>query len=67
VQEGAKYLRSFTAARRAPRGRFRVPPGEVVILGVGLVGHKRPKMAAGWGKKVTVLDVSLEGYVPAPM
>ena len=42
-----------------PRGRPGTPPGEVVILGGGVVGINAAKMAAGLGARVTILDISL--------
>ncbi len=61
VQEGAKYLEKFYGGRGVLLGGVPgVVPGEVVILGGGVVGTNAAKMAAGLGAHVTVLDVSLE-------
>ena len=35
-------------------------PGEVVIIGGGVVGINAAKMAAGLGAHVTILDISLD-------
>src|SRR5437660_374210 len=37
-----------------------VAPGEVVIIGGGVVGINAAKMAAGLGAHVTILDISLD-------
>ncbi len=60
VQEGAKYLEKLTGGRGILLGGVPgTPPGEVVILGGGVVGTNAAKMAAGLGARVTILDVSL--------
>jgi alanine dehydrogenase len=61
VQEGAKYLEKLTGGRGILLGGVPgTPPGEVVILGGGVVGANAAKMAAGLGARVTILDVSLD-------
>lgn len=60
VQEGAKYLEKLTGGRGILLGGVPgTPPGEVVILGGGVVGINAAKMAAGLGARVSILDVSL--------
>ena len=54
----AKYLEKVFGG--AASGRWRgVAPGEVVIIGGGVVGINA-KMAAGLGAHVTILDISLD-------
>jgi alanine dehydrogenase len=61
VQEGAKYLeRVFGGSGILLGGVPGVAPGEVVIIGGGVVGINAAKMAAGLGAHVVILDVSLE-------
>ena len=61
VQEGAKYLEKLSGGRGILLGGVPgTPPGEVVILGGGVVGTNAAKMAAGLGARVTILDISLE-------
>jgi alanine dehydrogenase len=61
VQEGAKYLeRVFGGSGILLGGVPGVAPGEVVILGGGVVGINAAKIAAGLGAHVVILDVSLE-------
>ena len=61
VQEGAKYLENLTGGRGILLGGVPgTPPGEVVILGGGVVGTNAAKMAAGLGARVTILDISLD-------
>jgi alanine dehydrogenase len=61
VQEGAKYLeRVFGGSGILLGGVPGVAPGEVVIIGGGVVGIHAAKMAAGLGAHVVILDVSLE-------
>ncbi len=61
IQEGAKYLERPTEGRGILLGGVPgVEPGDVVIIGGGVVGTNAAKMAAGLGAKVTVLDVSLD-------
>jgi alanine dehydrogenase len=61
VQEGAKYLeRVFGGSGILLGGVPGVLPGEVVVLGGGVVGTNAAKMAAGLGAHVTLLDISLD-------
>jgi alanine dehydrogenase len=61
VQEGAKYLeRVFGGSGILLGGVPGVAPGEVVIIGGGVVGIHAAKIAAGLGAHVVILDVSLE-------
>jgi alanine dehydrogenase len=61
VQEGAKYLeRVFGGSGILLGGVPGVAPGEVVIIGGGVVGINAAKMAAGLGAHVVILDVALE-------
>ncbi len=61
VQEGAKYLEARMGGRGVLLGGVPgVLPGEVVILGGGVVGTNAAKMAAGLGASVTILDIDLE-------
>jgi alanine dehydrogenase len=61
VQEGAKYLeRVFGGSGILLGGVPGVAPGEVVIIGGGVVGINAAKIAAGLGAHVVILDVSLE-------
>lgn len=60
VQEGAKYLEYHGGGRGLLLGGVPgVSPGEVVILGGGVVGTNAAMMAAGLGAKVTLLDINL--------
>ncbi len=60
VQEGAKYLEKiFGGSGILLGGVPGVSPGEVVIIGGGVVGINSAKMAAGLGAHVTILDVDL--------
>jgi len=61
VQEGAKYLEKvFGGSGVLLGGVPGVAPGEVVIIGGGVVGINAAKMAAGLGAHVTILDISLD-------
>jgi alanine dehydrogenase len=61
VQEGAKYLEKvFGGSGILLGGVPGVTPGEVTIIGGGVVGINAAKMAAGLGARVTILDISLE-------
>src|SRR5512147_253825 len=61
VQEGAKYLEKvFGGSGILLGGVPGVTPGEVVIIGGGVVGINAAKMAAGLGAHVTIMDISLD-------
>jgi alanine dehydrogenase len=61
VQQGAKYLEKVFGGNGILLGGVPgVAPGEVVIIGGGVVGINAAKMAAGLGAHVTILDISLE-------
>ncbi|MDX2193058.1 MAG: alanine dehydrogenase [Gemmatimonadales bacterium] len=61
VQQGAKYLEKVFGGTGVLLGGVPgVAPGEVVIIGGGVVGTNAAKMAAGLGAHVRILDVSLE-------
>ncbi len=61
VQQGAKYLEKVFGGTGVLLGGVPgVAPGEVVIIGGGVVGTNAAKMAAGLGAHVTILDVSLD-------
>lgn len=60
TQEGAKYLEKAQGGRGLLLGGVPgVAPGEVVILGGGVVGTNAAKIAAGMGAHVTILDIDL--------
>jgi alanine dehydrogenase len=60
VQIGAVYLEAPNGGRGVLLGGVPgVAPGEVVILGGGVVGTNAAKMALGLGANVTVIDRSL--------
>jgi len=61
VQEGAKYLESPQGGRGILlAGVTGVAPGDVVILGGGVVGSNAARIAAGLGANVFILDIDLE-------
>ena len=60
VQEGAKYLEKPMGARSPLGGIPGVEPGNVLILGGGVVGTQAALIAAGMGADVTVMDVNLD-------
>ncbi len=61
IQEGAKYLERPQQGRGVLLGGVPgVEPGEVLIIGGGVVGTNAAWMAAGMGAYVTVLDLDLE-------
>ena len=63
VQEGAKYLEKvFGGSGILLGGVPGVAPGEVAIIGGGVVGINAAKMAAGLGAHVTILDISLDRF-----
>jgi len=61
VQQGAKYLEARMGGRGVLLGGVPgVSPGNVVILGGGIVGTNAAKMASGLGANVTILDIDHE-------
>ena len=61
IQEGAKYLERPMMGRGILLGGVPgVAPGNVLILGGGVVGANAAWVAAGMGANVTVMDISLE-------
>ncbi len=61
IQEGAKYLEKPMRGRGILLGGVTgVEPGNVLILGAGVVGFNAAKVAAGLGANVTVMDVNLD-------
>lgn len=60
IQVGAQYLERINGGRGILLGGVPgVPPGQVVIIGGGIVGVNATKMALGMGARVTVLDKNL--------
>ncbi len=60
VQVGASYLEKERGGRGVLLGGVPgVPPGNVVILGGGIVGTNAAKIALGLGAKVTLIDLNL--------
>jgi alanine dehydrogenase len=60
VQVGAAYLEKEHGGRGVLLGGVPgVPPGDVCIIGGGIVGINAAKMAIGLGAKVTLLDLNL--------
>jgi alanine dehydrogenase len=60
VQVGASYLESERGGRGVLLGGVPgVSPGDVCIIGGGVVGTNAAKMALGSGAKVTLIDVNL--------
>jgi alanine dehydrogenase len=61
IQEGAKYLERPQQGRGVLLGGVPgVEPGDVLILGGGVVGANAAWMAAGLGAYVTILDLDLD-------
>lgn len=61
VQVGAHFLERPHGGRGVLLGGVPgVPPGDVVILGGGVVGTNAAKMALGLGARVAILDVNTE-------
>jgi alanine dehydrogenase len=61
VQIGAHFLEKAYGGRGVLLGGVPgVAPGEVVILGGGVVGTNAAKIAMGMGARVTILDISAE-------
>ena len=60
VQTGAQYLEAPQGGRGVLLGGVPgVAPGNVLILGGGVVGHNAAKVAYGMGAHVTIIDKSL--------
>ncbi len=61
IQQGARYLEKPVKGRGVLLGGVPgVPPGNVLMVGAGVVGVQAAKMAAGLGAHVTILDVNLQ-------
>jgi alanine dehydrogenase len=61
VQFGARFLERQQGGRGVLLGGVPgVRPGQVVILGGGVVGTEAAKMAVGLGAKVQIFDINLE-------
>jgi len=61
IQQGAKYLEMEQGGHGILLGGVPgVDPGNVVIIGGGVVGTNAAKMACGLGAKVYVLDMNLD-------
>lgn len=61
VQIGARFLERQQGGRGVLLGGIPgVMPGQVVILGGGVVGTEAAKMAIGLGAQVTILDVNVD-------
>ncbi len=60
IQQGAKYLEKPMRGRGILLGGVPgVSPAEVVIIGGGVVGANAAKVAAGFGARVTILDINI--------
>jgi alanine dehydrogenase len=61
VQFGARYLEKQQGGRGVLLGGLPgVSPGQVVILGGGVVGTEAAKIAVGMGAKVQIIDINVE-------
>jgi len=61
IQEGAKYLEKPMMGRGILLGGVPgVAPANVLILGGGVVGTSAAKIAAGFGARVTIMDIDLD-------
>lgn len=61
IQQGAKYLEKPLGGSGVLLGGIPgVKPGNVLVLGGGVVGLNATKMALGLGANVTIMDISLE-------
>ncbi|MGF1589786.1 MAG: alanine dehydrogenase [Pleurocapsa sp.] len=61
VQFGARYLEKQQGGRGVLLGGVPgVAPGQVVILGGGVVGTEAAKIAVGMGAKVQIIDINVE-------
>ena len=70
VQEGAKYLEKPMMGRGILLGGVTgVEPGNVLVLGAGVVGINAARMAAGLGANVVIMDINIDRlrYVDAVM
>ena len=60
IQEGAKFLEKPSKGKGILLGGVPgVEPAKVMVLGGGIVGMQAARMAAGFGAKVTILDLNL--------
>lgn len=60
IQEGAKFLEKPSKGKGILLGGVPgVEPAKVLVLGGGIVGMQAARMAAGFGAKVTILDLNL--------
>ena len=65
IQAGAKYLEKFYGGRGMLLGGVPgVAPAQVLVIGGGVVGTNAAKMAAGFGARVTIMDLSLDRLPP---
>jgi alanine dehydrogenase len=61
VQEGAKYLQMYTGGMGILLGGVPgVEPGNVLVIGGGVVGINAARIACGLGAKVFLLDTNLD-------
>ncbi|WP_019506806.1 alanine dehydrogenase [Pleurocapsa sp. PCC 7319] len=61
VQFGARYLEKQQGGRGVLLGGVPgVPPGNVVILGGGVVGTEAAKIAVGMGARVQIVDINVD-------
>ncbi|PSN13251.1 alanine dehydrogenase [filamentous cyanobacterium CCP5] len=61
VQFGARYLERQQGGRGVLLGGVPgVPPGQVVILGGGVVGTEAARIAVGMGAKVQIIDLNVD-------
>ncbi|MDV3002139.1 MAG: Alanine dehydrogenase [Chroococcopsis gigantea SAG 12.99] len=61
IQFGARYLESQQGGRGVLLGGFPgVSPGQVVILGGGVVGTEAARIAVGMGASVKILDINID-------
>jgi alanine dehydrogenase len=61
VQEGASYLTKARGGRGILlAGVPGVPPGNIMVLGAGVVGVNAARLALGLGADVSILDVNLD-------